>query len=94
VSVESRCCAVFFLTSRFQSRVQPQSADAPVRISGRFACDLRTNDGKDLKLNGCLPDEYVVDILDSDIMCELMEFGLVGGPQSYPSDALGKIPCW
>ena len=92
MSVES-FCAVFFLTSRFQSRVQPQSADATVRISGRFACDLRTNDGK-LKLNGCLPDEYVVDILDSDVMCELMEFGLVGGPQSYPSDALGKIPCW
>lgn len=75
-------------------RVQPQPADSPIHISSRFSGELRSTDGKDLKLFGLMPETYEVDMLESDIKCELMEFGLVGGPQPYPCDSFSKIPCW
>ncbi len=75
-------------------RLQQQLSGAPVRSSSRCLGDLREKDGNDLKLNGCLPETYEVNLLDSDVTCELIEFGLVGGPQPYPNDALWKIPCW
>ena len=72
-----------------QQQPVEQLVDAPARVTSRAV-----KDGKDLKLNGSLPEAYEVDMLDSDVRCELLEFGLVGGPQPYQSDALWKVPSW
>jgi hypothetical protein len=74
-------------------RVQHQASEAPVKASNRFSV-LRATDSQDLKLSGLLSDTYEVHMLDSDVKCELLEFGLVGGPQPYPNDALWKVPHW
>lgn len=81
-------------SAKGKRKVQPQPADSPIHISSRFSGELRSTDGKDLKLFGLMPETYEVDMLESDIKCELMEFGLVGGPQPYPCDSFSKIPCW
>jgi hypothetical protein len=97
--VQLRCaCAVLKLpksvfTIHFRCRVQ-QPADAPSRASSRFSGGFRARDGKDLKLCGLLPEAYEVDMLESDVKRELLEFGLAGGPLPYPVDALWKEPCW
>ncbi len=99
MSTNLRCFSIYEVTSSFfltscPCRLQHQSDNSPVRPSSRFSSDLRATDGSDLKLNGCLPAAYDVDMLHSDVTCELIEFGLVGGPQPYPNDALWKLPCW
>jgi hypothetical protein len=83
--------AINYILIHFRAPEQSNEYESPVRHSGRFSGDSH---GKDLKLNGSLPDEYEVDMLDSDVKSELFEFGLVGGPQSYQGGALCKVPCW
>jgi hypothetical protein len=73
--------------------VQHQASDASVKASNRFSASCAA-DNHDLKLSGLLPDTYEVHMLDSDVKCELFEYGLVGGPQPYPNDALWKVPRW
>ena len=79
----------FFAVDSFRRRSQQQPVDAPAQVASRAAKDVN-----DLKLNGSLPEAYEVDMHDSDVRCELLEFGLVGGPQPYQSDALWKVPSW
>jgi len=92
-------CSLFFLLLFHDShrlsrrRVQLPASEAPVKASNRFSAS-RARDSQDLKLSGLLCDTYEVHMLDSDVKCELLEFGLVGGPQPYPNDALWKVPHW